>query len=106
MDYKRNIKFTCDLRVLSCFEVEIGMKWILIIGLVIAFFIYNGSLEMISFNSDSEVIDQDNQSIEDTSIGRPSNEFGEFDCKYDSDCNIYFDCSNCYCDGGVCYGNS
>ena len=38
-------------------------------------------------------------------LGKPQNFGGVFDCGYDSDCKIYFDCTSCYCEEetGQCY---
>lgn len=41
-------------------------------------------------------------------LGRPSNNYGFFNCNYDSDCTIYLECTDCKCrvSDGMCYNSS
>lgn len=38
-------------------------------------------------------------------IGKPSNQFGLFNCERDSDCSLYMNCNTCICNpsDGMCY---
>ena len=46
--------------------------------------------------------------INGSDLGRPSNNYGFFNCNYDSDCTIYLECTDCKCrvSDGMCYNTS
>lgn len=41
-------------------------------------------------------------------IGKPTNNYGQFNCQYDSDCTIYLECTDCKCrtTDGICYNTT